>query len=154
MSQTGIISIRTTQKNVMLKLRHKEYEQEAKNQNKMPYAYRTYCEKYGHYGKKCKLTMPIHRKPAEILEVDWQALNPLLSFLEENMKKEERLTAEFMIQNFLRSLKREHYYQGIDIYTLANRSFRFMEKYSLAIIQVEDNRNDATLIIYHGDEET
>ena len=58
-------------KNVTLKLLHKEYEQEAKIQNKMPYAYRTFCEKYGHYGKKYKLTMPIHRKPGEILEVDW-----------------------------------------------------------------------------------
>lgn len=58
-------------KNVTLKLLHKEYEQEAKIQNKMPYAYRTFCEKYGHYGKKYKLTMPIHRKPVEILEVDW-----------------------------------------------------------------------------------
>lgn len=58
-------------KNVTLKLLHKEYEQEAKIQNKMPYAYRTFCEKYGHYGKKYNLTMPIHRKPGEILEVDW-----------------------------------------------------------------------------------
>src|SRR5699024_3350424 len=58
-------------KNVTLKLLHKEYEQEAEIQNKIPYAYRTFCEKYGHYGKKYKLTMPIHRKPGEILEVDW-----------------------------------------------------------------------------------
>ena len=58
-------------KNVTLKLLHKEYEHEAKVQNKVPYAYRTFCEKYGDYGNKYKLTMPIHRKPGEILEVDW-----------------------------------------------------------------------------------
>ena len=58
-------------KNVTLKLLHKEYEHETKIQNKMPYAYRTFCEKYGLYGKKYKLTMSIHRKPGEILEVDW-----------------------------------------------------------------------------------
>jgi len=58
-------------KNVTLKLLHKEYEMEARIQNKVPYAYRTFCEKYGYYGKKYKLTMPIHRKPGEILEVDW-----------------------------------------------------------------------------------
>src|SRR5699024_7490512 len=58
-------------KHVTLKLLHKEYEHEARAQNKIPYAYRTFCEKYGHYGKRYKLTMPIHRKPVEILEVDW-----------------------------------------------------------------------------------
>lgn len=58
-------------KNVTLKLLHKEYEFEARSQHKLPYAYRTFCEKYGHFGKKYKLTMPIHRKPGEILEVDW-----------------------------------------------------------------------------------
>lgn len=58
-------------KNVTLRLLHKEYELEAKQQNKLSYAYRTFCEKYGVYGKKYKLTMPIHRKPGEILEVDW-----------------------------------------------------------------------------------
>ena len=58
-------------KNVTLKLLHKEYEYEARAQKKIPYAYRTFCEKYGNYGKRYKLTMPIHRKPGEILEVDW-----------------------------------------------------------------------------------
>ncbi|MGD6880086.1 IS21 family transposase, partial [Bacillus infantis] len=38
---------------------------------KVPYAYRTFAEKYGKYAKKHKLTMPIRRKPGEILEVDW-----------------------------------------------------------------------------------
>ncbi|PQD96184.1 hypothetical protein CYL18_06185 [Pradoshia eiseniae] len=38
---------------------------------KIPYAYRTFAEKYGHYAKKFKLTMPLRRKPGEIMEVDW-----------------------------------------------------------------------------------
>lgn len=58
-------------KHVTLKLLHKEYARQARVENKVPYAYRTFCEQYGFYGKKYKLTMPIHRKPGEILEVDW-----------------------------------------------------------------------------------
>lgn len=58
-------------KNVTLKLLHREYEQRARDHHKVPYAYRTFCEKYGSYAKKYKLTMPIRRKPGEILEVDW-----------------------------------------------------------------------------------
>lgn len=90
----------------------------------------------------------------EKVQVDWEALNHILFFLEKNVKAEERFAAEFMIQNFLGSINREHYYQGIDIYSLADRSFRFMEKYRMAILQVEVDRNDATLSIYHGDEAT
>ena len=30
-----------------------------------------YSEKYGQYAKKYKATMPIRRKPGEIMEVDW-----------------------------------------------------------------------------------
>lgn len=37
----------------------------------LPYAYRTFCENYGKYAKKYKLTMPIRRKPGEVMEVDW-----------------------------------------------------------------------------------
>lgn len=58
-------------KQITLKLLHREYKAEAILHSKIAYAYRTFCEKYGHYGKKYKLTMPIHRKPGEILEVDW-----------------------------------------------------------------------------------
>lgn len=58
-------------KNVTLKLLHKEYEQQARLNKQIPYAYRTFCEKYGHFGRTHKLTMPIHRKPGEILETDW-----------------------------------------------------------------------------------
>lgn len=38
--------------------------------------------------------------------------------------------------------------------SLADWSFRFMEKYNPAILQVKVDRNDATLTIYQGDEET
>lgn len=58
-------------KNMTLKLLHREYEEAAKNSKKIPYAYRSYCYQYTDYAKKFKLTMPIRRKPGEILEVDW-----------------------------------------------------------------------------------
>ena len=58
-------------KNVTLSLLHLEYSLLAREGKKIPYAYRTFCEKYGKYAKKYKLTMPIRRKPGEIMEVDW-----------------------------------------------------------------------------------
>lgn len=58
-------------KNVTLKLLHFEYATEARIGKKIPYAYRTFTEKYGNYAKKYKTTMPIRRKPGEIMEVDW-----------------------------------------------------------------------------------
>lgn len=58
-------------KNVTLTLLHHEYAAEARESGKIPYAYRTFAEKYGKYAKKYKLTMPIRRKPGEIIEVDW-----------------------------------------------------------------------------------
>ncbi len=58
-------------KNVTLKLLHLEYTDRARNGGKIPYAYRTFAEKYGQYAKKYKATMPIRRKPGEIMEVDW-----------------------------------------------------------------------------------
>ncbi len=58
-------------KNVTLTLLHHEYATEAREGGKIPYAYRTFCEKYGKYAKKYKLTMPIRRKPGEIMEMDW-----------------------------------------------------------------------------------
>ncbi|GKV64841.1 MULTISPECIES: IS21 family transposase [unclassified Sporosarcina] len=58
-------------KNVTLALLHHEYAVEAREGGKIPYAYRTFCEQYGKYAKKYKLTMPIRRKPGEIMEVDW-----------------------------------------------------------------------------------
>ncbi|WP_246202499.1 transposase [Virgibacillus doumboii] len=58
-------------KNVTLTLLHHEYATEAREGGKIPYAYRTFCEKYGKYAKKYKLTMPIRGKPGEVMEVDW-----------------------------------------------------------------------------------
>lgn len=58
-------------KNVTLKLLHHEYCSTARDAGKIPYAYRSFTEKYGSYAKKYKLTMPIRRKPGEVLEVDW-----------------------------------------------------------------------------------
>ncbi|WP_233201629.1 IS21 family transposase, partial [Sporosarcina sp. P10] len=50
---------------------HHEYAVEAREGGKITYAYRTFCEQYGKYARKYKLTMPIRRKPGEIMEVDW-----------------------------------------------------------------------------------
>lgn len=58
-------------KNVTLTLLHYEYALEARESGKHPYAYRTFAENYGKYAKKYKLTMPLRRKPGEIMEVDW-----------------------------------------------------------------------------------
>lgn len=58
-------------KNVTLTLLHKEYEYEARNSGKIPYSYRSFCVKYQKYASKFKFTMPIKRKPGEIIEVDW-----------------------------------------------------------------------------------
>lgn len=58
-------------KNVTLKLLHMEYDQHARDSGKIPYAYRTFAENYGKYAKKYKATMPIRRKPGEVLEIDW-----------------------------------------------------------------------------------
>lgn len=54
-------------KHVTLKLLHHEYVLSAKEAQKMPYAYRTFAEKYGQYAQKYKLTMPLKRKPGEMI---------------------------------------------------------------------------------------
>lgn len=58
-------------KNVTLTLLHREYEYKARNLSKIPYSYRSFCVKYQEYARKFKFTMPIKRKPGEIIEVDW-----------------------------------------------------------------------------------
>lgn len=65
------IHLELQKKNITLKLLHNEYSQVARDNNKIPYAYRTFCRHYGKYAKKYKMTMPIKRKPGEIMEVDW-----------------------------------------------------------------------------------
>lgn len=57
--------------NVTLSLLHYEYEARCRNEGKIPYAYRTYCQYYTEYARKHKATMRIKRKPGEIMEVDW-----------------------------------------------------------------------------------
>lgn len=57
--------------NVTLSLLHYEYEIRCRNEGKIPYAYRTYCQYYTEYARKYKATMRIKRKPGEIMEVDW-----------------------------------------------------------------------------------
>lgn len=52
------------------------------------------------------------------------------------------------------SVNRDHFYRGIDIYSLADRALRFTEQYNPSILQVEADGNDAVLSIYYGDEET
>ncbi|MEI3615003.1 IS21 family transposase [Pseudogracilibacillus sp. SO30301A] len=54
-----------------LSLLHREYSQRAKEQQAIPYAYRTYCEHYQSYAGKYKVTMPLKHKPGESIEVDW-----------------------------------------------------------------------------------
>lgn len=71
----------------------------------------------------------------EKVTVNWEELNNLLFFLEKNRKVEEQFQAQFMIQNFLGSVNRNHYHGGVDLYSLADRSLRFMEKYRPAILQ-------------------
>lgn len=54
-----------------LTLLHKEYSQRAKEKQAIPYAYRTYCDHYGQYAGKYKVTMPLKHKPGAEIEVDW-----------------------------------------------------------------------------------
>lgn len=54
-----------------LRLLHKEYCQRAKEQQVLPYAYRTYCEHYRNFARKYKVTMPLKHKPGKTVEVDW-----------------------------------------------------------------------------------
>lgn len=58
-------------KNVTLMLLHLEYSENARESNKVPYSYRTFAEKYRKFAKKTQATMPIRRKPGEIIETDW-----------------------------------------------------------------------------------
>lgn len=48
-----------------------EKRPQAKENNSIPYAYRTYCEHYRRYAGKYKVTMPLKHKPGESMEVDW-----------------------------------------------------------------------------------
>lgn len=58
-------------KGVTLSLLHKEYEKRAKLEGKLAYSYRSFSRKYTDHGRKYQLTMPIKKKPGEIMEDDW-----------------------------------------------------------------------------------
>lgn len=57
--------------NVTLSLLHHEYEAESRTNNNIPYSYRSFVRHYSRYAQKYKATLRIHRKPGEIMEVDW-----------------------------------------------------------------------------------
>jgi len=57
--------------NVTLSLLHHEYEAESRMNNRIPYSYRSFVRHYSRYAQKYKATLRIHRKPGEIMEVDW-----------------------------------------------------------------------------------
>ncbi|MFC7394076.1 hypothetical protein [Scopulibacillus cellulosilyticus] len=63
--------------NVTLSLLHHEYEAECRANQKIPYSYRSFLRHYSRYADKYKATLRIRRKPGEIMEVDWQAPQPL-----------------------------------------------------------------------------
>ncbi|UOQ84622.1 IS21 family transposase [Gracilibacillus salinarum] len=58
-------------KNVTLQLLHREYKEKAKSSKKFPYSYTSFCRGYRSYASKYNLTMPIKRKPGELVEIDW-----------------------------------------------------------------------------------
>src|SRR5699024_17457 len=64
--------------NVTLSLLHHEYEAECRTNQKIPYSYRSFVRHYSRYADKHKATMRIHRKPGEILEVDWAGLTAFI----------------------------------------------------------------------------
>lgn len=57
--------------NVTLSLLHYEYEAQSRANNKIPYSYRSFARHYSEYAQKHKATLRIHRKPGELMEVDW-----------------------------------------------------------------------------------
>ncbi|QTD40139.1 transposase [Sporosarcina sp. Te-1] len=58
-------------KNVTLQLLHREYKEKARNSKKYPYSYTSFTRGYRQYADKYNLTMPIKKKPGELVEVDW-----------------------------------------------------------------------------------
>lgn len=56
---------------VTLSLLWHEYCLESKRQNEIPLMYSRFCENYREFAQTKKATMHIHRKPGEVIEVDW-----------------------------------------------------------------------------------
>lgn len=90
----------------------------------------------------------------EKVKVNREELGHLLLFLEDKIEPEKRYMATMAIQDFLNRVEKENYYQGIDVFSLTDRALLFKEVYTPTILQVEVDRNDAVLSIYHGDEDT
>src|SRR5690606_23016769 len=57
--------------NVTLSLLQHEYEAKCRENQKIPYSYRSFLRHYSSYADKYKATLRIRRKPGEIMEVDW-----------------------------------------------------------------------------------
>ncbi|MDP0529346.1 IS21 family transposase [Lacticaseibacillus paracasei] len=57
--------------NVTLSLLYYEYEQQCRQNDAVPYSYRTFCRSYTEFAQQFKATMRIKRKPGELMEVDW-----------------------------------------------------------------------------------
>ncbi|MDE1548546.1 hypothetical protein [Jeotgalibaca caeni] len=90
----------------------------------------------------------------EKVKVNREEMGHLLLFLEDKIDPEKRYMATMAIQNFLNGVEKENYYQGIDVFSLTDCALLFKEVYTPTILQVEVERNDAVLTIYHGDEDT
>lgn len=56
---------------VTLSLLWKEYCDTCKQSREIPFMYTQFCKNYREYAHITKATMHIHRKPGELLEVDW-----------------------------------------------------------------------------------
>ena len=61
---------------VTLSLLWNEYTEECRNEQAIPLRYSQFCHLYRQYALTNKATMTIHRKPGELIEVDW-AGNPM-----------------------------------------------------------------------------
>ncbi|MEO1768374.1 hypothetical protein [Candidatus Enterococcus ferrettii] len=59
---------------VNLSLLHHEYEILCHTQGRVPYFYRSFLRHYKNYADKYKVTMRLHRKSGELLEVDWAGM--------------------------------------------------------------------------------
>ena len=56
---------------VNLTILHQEYCEKCYADNRTPYMYTQFCEKYRRWARITKATMRIHHKPGDAMEVDW-----------------------------------------------------------------------------------
>ena len=56
---------------VNLTILHQEYCEKCYANNRTPYMYTQFCEKYRRWARITKATMRIHHKPGDAMEVDW-----------------------------------------------------------------------------------